>query len=262
MGMITGSVQDTLNRLRQRAQSNSTVSPSAAPAKRARHEGIPKSTSNSAHQSATIDAAIAEPGDDVKHHQQRQRAPETTASARSSGNSNGDADWNSIKSAAESDERAPVKNDVKVVATETAERANSPHEVDGPPSTIAKLPATPTQPAKTLTKTHGAPQGAPTQAVPGARGLSWREKQRQKKELAAVKAAAAEASEASGGEGKGKSRRRREREFDFSRWRKRTVAVQLMYEGEGFAGFCSQVCWHHLSWRHCTEYCKGQRYGG
>ncbi|CAN0196865.1 unnamed protein product, partial [Ectocarpus sp. 12 AP-2014] len=31
-----------------------------------------------------------------------------------------------------------------------------------------------------------------------------------------------------------------QRDFDHSRWRKRTVAVQLMYEGGGYAGFCSQ----------------------
>ena len=34
---------------------------------------------------------------------------------------------------------------------------------------------------------------------------------------------------------------RGERSFDHSKWRRRTVAVQLMYEGENFAGFCSQV---------------------
>ncbi|CAN0067146.1 unnamed protein product [Ectocarpus fasciculatus] len=69
----------------------------------------------------------------------------------------------------------------------------------------------------------------------GPRGLSWREKQRQK---AAEK-------EAGGGSGtkkgrKGKKAAGQQRDFDHSRWRKRTVAVQLMYEGGGYAGFCSQ----------------------
>ncbi|CAN0418335.1 unnamed protein product [Ectocarpus sp. 12 AP-2014] len=71
----------------------------------------------------------------------------------------------------------------------------------------------------------------------GPRGLSWREKQRQK---AAEK-------EAGGGGGGGNKKRRKskkeagqQRDFDHSRWRKRTIAVQLMYEGGGYAGFCSQ----------------------
>ena len=68
-----------------------------------------------------------------------------------------------------------------------------------------------------------------------ARGLSWKEKRQQKK-VAAVAAAAASVVV-----GKGKKKRGQERDFDHARWRKRTVAFQLMYEGEGYAGFCSQV---------------------
>ncbi|CBJ28643.1 pseudouridylate synthase 3 [Ectocarpus siliculosus] len=72
----------------------------------------------------------------------------------------------------------------------------------------------------------------------GPRGLSWREKQRQK-------AAEKEAGGGGGGGGNKKGRKSKkgagqQRDFDHSRWRKRTVAVQLMYEGGGYAGFCSQ----------------------
>ncbi|CAM9796854.1 unnamed protein product, partial [Laminaria digitata] len=70
--------------------------------------------------------------------------------------------------------------------------------------------------------------------VISARGLSWKEKQREKKVAAAAAAAAGVVP------GKGKKKRGQERNFDHSRWRKRTVAFQLMYEGEGYAGFCSQ----------------------
>ena len=74
----------------------------------------------------------------------------------------------------------------------------------------------------------------------GARGASWREKQLQK----AAKAAEKRAENGAGGVGgSGSSRRqKKDRDFDHSRWRKRTVAVQLMYEGGNYAGFCSQVC--------------------
>ncbi|CAM9740210.1 unnamed protein product [Ectocarpus sp. 6 AP-2014] len=70
----------------------------------------------------------------------------------------------------------------------------------------------------------------------GPRGLSWREKQRQK-------AAEKEAAAGGGGNKKGRKSKKgagQQRDFDHSRWRKRTVAVQLMYEGGGYAGFCSQ----------------------
>ncbi|CAM9193141.1 unnamed protein product [Ectocarpus sp. 4 AP-2014] len=73
----------------------------------------------------------------------------------------------------------------------------------------------------------------------GPRGLSWREKQRQK-------AAEKEAGGGGGGGGGNKKGRKskkgagQQRDFDHSRWRKRTVAVQLMYEGGAYAGFCSQ----------------------
>lgn len=42
---------------------------------------------------------------------------------------------------------------------------------------------------------------------------------------------------------------RGERSFDHSKWRRRTVAVQLMYEGQNFAGFCSQVLC-------CSPFCR------
>ncbi|CAB1099278.1 unnamed protein product [Ectocarpus sp. CCAP 1310/34] len=70
----------------------------------------------------------------------------------------------------------------------------------------------------------------------GPRGLSWREKQRQK-------AAEKEAGGGGGGNKKGRKSKKgagQQRDFDHARWRKRTVAVQLMYEGGGYAGFCSQ----------------------
>lgn len=67
-------------------------------------------------------------------------------------------------------------------------------------------------------------------AAPGesARGAEWREQQRLKH----------------AGAGKGGKKKRRGglgRGFDHSRWRRRKVAIQLMYEGERYAGFCSQV---------------------
>eukprot|EP00752_Nemacystus_decipiens_P008308 g7426.t1 len=66
----------------------------------------------------------------------------------------------------------------------------------------------------------------------GARGASWREKQRQK--------AAKAAENGAGGGGGGSKKLKKDRDFDHSRWRKRAVAVQLMYEGGNYAGFCSQ----------------------
>lgn len=76
-------------------------------------------------------------------------------------------------------------------------------------------------------------------AAVSAREQSWRDRQQKKKkqEQLNLKQQGRVA-----GVTKGKKKKRGvEREFDHSRWRRRTVAVQLMYEGGGYAGFCSQA---------------------
>ncbi|CAM9780027.1 unnamed protein product [Scytosiphon promiscuus] len=98
------------------------------------------------------------------------------------------------------------------------------------------IAATPTREALASASGGTAPS-LPAQVPPqGPRGLSWKEKQREK---------ALAAAEKGDGKGKGKggggsSRKKKGRDFDHSRWRKRSIAVQLMYEGENYAGFCSQ----------------------
>lgn len=75
-------------------------------------------------------------------------------------------------------------------------------------------------------------------AAVSSREQSWRDRQQQKKqEQLNLKQ---QGGVAGGTKGK-KKKRGAGREFDHSRWRRRTVAVQLMYEGGSYAGFCSQA---------------------
>lgn len=78
-----------------------------------------------------------------------------------------------------------------------------------------------------------------------ARGQSWRDRQQQKKQeqlnLKQHQEQQKQQGRVAGGTKGKKKKRGAEREFDHSRWRRRTVAVQLMYEGGGYAGFCSQA---------------------
>ena len=81
-----------------------------------------------------------------------------------------------------------------------------------------------------------------------ARGQSWRDKQQLKKQQKQQLEKQQQDREGGAGGKPGKKKKRgAEREFDHSRWRRRTVAVQLMYEGEGYAGFCSQASYYHVT---------------
>lgn len=69
------------------------------------------------------------------------------------------------------------------------------------------------------------------------RGEAWKEKKRLKLEEQRLK-------QGNAGKATKKKRKGNGRSFDHARWRRRTVAIQLMYEGENYAGFCSQVEHH------------------
>lgn len=83
----------------------------------------------------------------------------------------------------------------------------------------------------------------PSRPKQSARGAAWKAKQQLK--------AQQRAGDSSVGSGK-KRRKGGDREFDHSCVRRRNIAVQLMYEGETYAGFCSQV--RHASHVSCSLY--------
>lgn len=103
-----------------------------------------------------------------------------------------------------------------------------PHEI----TATAPSPRVPANDSAMVAAAAAAADGEASSAAgrPSARGLSWTNRKREKQQQQAGRA------------GKGRRKKRgQERGFDHSRWRRRTVAVQLMYEGQNFAGFCSQV---------------------
>lgn len=266
----TGAVQDSLARLRHAsahlpppcadgtASVSGTPSPSTpAPAKRARRGTT--DTANQPHSGSA--ASTAAPDDDTPHAQQMGHkhghtevlptgngAPTTRKVAVPRGGG-GDSGGSGDGASASADvAAAETSSEVSATAPSSFGVSGVPSGFDGarvPPVLVAAVSRVPS-----VVDATGIPPGVPSSVLDparvssglelgaeaiSARGLSWKEKQRRKKVVAAAAAAAGVVA------GKGKKKRGQERDFDHSRWRKRTVAFQLMYEGGGYAGFCSQV---------------------
>lgn len=230
--LATGAVKACLETLRPRDTSERSTGEPAEPAATA------EAAAAAAKALASSDHTLSPPAPATKRARCGERAPTAVSGADgvcAGGNTSPAEDTKASLHSKGGVTTAEFPGAAAVAATMAAAGASSSSN-----SCAGKTAAAALSPNRlaSVSKTGGAAVSLPAQVPPqGPRGLSWKEKQREKAQAAAEKGA---------GKGKGKggggsSRKKKGRDFDHARWRKRSIAVQLMYEGENYAGFCSQV---------------------